>query len=125
MAALVNALLNEELQLHVENLSKRKRASKDRRTSRKHGIYKICFRSVWQFSGSHGLSCTLRHGLWRNRRKIESGKNQCKVLGMDKYIGGDYQNLCSELGEVIDNAVIRRLGEKRAMRAMEKTNQTF
>ena len=47
-ANLVNALLNEELQLHVkicQERNKRRRASKDSGTSREHGIHKICFRS--------------------------------------------------------------------------------
>ena len=29
---------------------------------------------------------------------------------INTYSGGDYQNLCSELGEVIDNALISRIG---------------
>ena len=30
---------------------------------------------------------------------------------INTYSGSDYQNLCSELGNVIDNALISRLGE--------------
>ena len=117
-ANLVNALLNEELQLHVKICQEKGISENELQKTEELPENMAYTRYVLEAGFSGGFldlmaslaPCVMGYGEIGAKLKVE--KTSAKYSEwINTYSGGDYQNLCSELGEVIDNAVIRRLGE--------------
>ena len=117
-ANLVNALLNEELQLHVKICQKKGISEDELQKTAELSENMAYTRYVLEagFSGSFldlmaSLApCVMGYGEIGAKLKVEKTSEKYSEW-INTYSGSDYQNLCSELGNVIDNALISRLGE--------------
>ena len=116
-ANLVNALLNEELKLHV-NLSRKGISEEELKKTIELPENMAYTRYVLEAGFSGGFldlmaalaPCVMGYGEIGAKLKVVKTSEKYSEW-INTYSGNDYQNLCTELGKVIDNALIRRLGE--------------
>ena len=117
-AATVNALVNEEMKLHVEICAKAGIAEATLEATEERAENLAYTRYVLEAGYSGDLldllaalgPCVFGYGeIGLYCTKTRSSDNYSEWI--DTYAGTDYQGVCTSVGELLDNALQRRLGD--------------
>lgn len=116
----VDTLVNVELKLHIE-LCEREGINKESIIQSKEDLEMIAYTRYLLAEGHNGnlldllagvAPCTFGYGdVGRKLSQLPKVANNPYQQWIDTYSGEDYQNFCIATGEMLDKAIISRLGE--------------
>ncbi|WP_343561521.1 thiaminase II [Kiloniella sp. b19] len=117
-AGTVNALVNEELQLHIETCAREGISETDIMATSEATANLAYTRYVLEAGYSGDFldlmaalaSCVLGYGEIGLRLK-ETGSSDAYQEWIDTYSGPEYQDACQAVGALLDSAVLNRLGK--------------
>ena len=119
-AATVDALINQELQLHIQTCAAQG-IDENALFTADEEIENIAYTRYVMDAGLQGdfldlllalAPCVFGYGEIGLLLKAQSTDNNPYQEWIDTYAGEDYQGVCVEVGKLIDSAMARRLGDK-------------